>query len=73
MTTSEILHRECEETEQRNGIFIPPWRTEQLMKTAHRVVATITGSSACMNYYETELILRMAMAVVREASGRETV
>lgn len=73
MTTSEILRRECEEIEQKNGIFIPPWRMEQLMKTAHRVVSTITGSSTCMNYYETCLILRMAMAVVREASGRETI
>lgn len=73
MSSAEILNRELEETEEQNGIFIPPYRAEQLMNTAHRVVKVITSSHTCMNYYETCLILRMAMAVVREASGRDMV
>lgn len=73
MTTAEILNRECEEIERENGIFIPPWQMEQLMKTTHRIIAIITASHTCMNYYETTLILRMALAAIRETTGKEAI
>ncbi len=72
MTTSEILQRERTEAERRGEIYIYPWRMEQLMGIARRVVSVITNSHQCMNYYEMDIILRMAEAVIRETNGKET-
>lgn len=71
MTASEYLKKETEEILQKKGIYIPPYRLANLMKTAQKITETIVKSDICMSYYETLMVLRIVMNSVKEAAGEE--
>lgn len=71
MTASEYLKKETEEILQKKGIYIPPYRLSNLIKTAQKITETIVKSDICMSYYEMLLVLRIAMSSVKEVYGEE--
>lgn len=72
MTPSEILKRECEEITQRTGLYIPPYRLTNLMKTAQKILDMITKSDICVSYHESLLVLRIVINAIKEVTGEET-
>lgn len=71
MTASEILKKECEEITQKTGIYIPPYRLSNLLKTASKVFDLISKSDICMNYHECLITLRIVMNCIKEITGEE--
>lgn len=71
MTPSEILKKECEEITQKTGIYIPPYRLSNLMKTAQKITELIVKSDICMSYHESLLVLRIVMNAIKEIVGEE--
>ena len=71
MTPAEILKRECEEITQRTGVYIPPYRLSNLMKTAQKIVELITKSDIFVSYHESLLVLRIVMNTIKEVIGEE--
>ena len=71
MTASEILKKECEEITQKTGIYIPPYRLSNLLKTASKIFDTITKSDICMSYHECLITLRIVMNCIKEITGEE--
>lgn len=71
MTPSEILKRECEEITQRTGIYIPPYRLSNIMKTAQKITELITKSDIFVSYHESLLILRIVSGAIKEITGEE--
>lgn len=69
MTPSEFMKKETEEILSRKGIYIPPYRLANLMKTAQKITDTIVRSDICMSYYESLLVLRIVMNSIKEAAG----
>ena len=69
MTASEILKKECEEITQKTGIYIPPYRLSNLLKTASKVFDLISKSDICMNYHECLITLRIVMNCIKEITG----
>ena len=71
MTASEYLKKETEDILQKKGIYIPPYRLANLMKTAQKITETIVKSDICMSYYETLMVLWIVMNSIKEATGEE--
>lgn len=71
MTPSEILKRECEEITQRTGIYIPPYRFANIMKTAQKITELRMKSDIFMSYQESLVILRIVISAIRETTGEE--
>ena len=71
MTASEILKKECEEVTQRTGIYIPPYRLANLLKTASKILDLLTKSDICISYNECLIVLRVVMNAIREVTGEE--
>ena len=71
MPPSEILKKECEEITQKTGIYIPPYRLSNLLKTASKVFDLISKSDICMNYHECLITLRIVMNCIKEITGEE--
>lgn len=71
MTASEILKKECEEITQRTGIYIPPYRLANLLRTASKIIDLLTKTDICMSYHECLITLRIVMNTIREVTGEE--
>lgn len=69
MTPSEFLKKETEDILQRKGVYIPPYRLANLMKTAQKITDILVKSDICMSYYELLMVLRIVMNSVKEAAG----
>lgn len=69
MTPSEFIKKETEDILQRKGVYIPPYRLANLMKTAQKITDILVKSDICMSYYESLMVLRIVMNSVKEAAG----
>ena len=71
MTPSEILKKECEDIVQRTGIYIPPYRFANIMRTATKIAELITKSDIFVSYTESLLIMKIVMKSIGEITGEE--
>lgn len=71
MTASEFLKKETEEIFQRKGVYIPPYRLANLMKTAQKILDILVKSDICMSYHESLLVLRIVGNAIKEVAGNE--
>lgn len=71
MTASEYLKKETEEIFQRKGVYIPPYRLTNLMKTAQKILDIIVKSDICMSYYESLMVLRIVQNTIKEVASEE--
>lgn len=71
MTPSEILKRECEEITQRTGVYIPPYRLSNLMKTAQKITELLSRTDVCITYEESVMVLDIVRGAIFAATGKE--
>lgn len=71
MTPLEAMMRECEEITSRTGHYVPQYRLNGFMKTAQKITDLIVNSDLCISYEDCTFILRIVLAAIETATGKE--
>ena len=71
MTTSERIKREAEEITARTGLYLPPYRMNEMMNTAQRITNILTTSTVGISYAECRMILHIVEVAIDEVTGKE--
>lgn len=72
MTKLQSIKQETEETVERLGYYIPPYRLAQMLKTAQQVIDLISKSTVpSASYAECRFILEIVQGSIEKANGME--
>lgn len=71
MNTADYIRHEADEIASRTGRYIPPYRLNNLMKTAQRIFDLVIKSDIAMTYEEINMVLAMVKSAVAQATGKE--
>jgi hypothetical protein len=68
-TTPDYIKHEAQEIAGRTGLYIPPYRMANLMKTAQRIVDLLVKADLAMAYRECMIVLDIARNAIRTITG----
>lgn len=63
------LAEEAERIQSERGYYIPPWKLNEMMKVAGKVLNTLTGSTFQCTYADCRFILDIVLATLEVGGG----